>query len=247
MAIDPPNSAAGDVAGFGDLPETIGQDNLNKLNQALEALFGVLRDARRHQEGSHNGRAAAVVALRAVSFFLMRFQPALAETLHMPLLNLMGALLALNNNNVEPILKPTKQSGRAVSSPGRFTLIGIAVGTASRLEWTGMSPQAANKGVAAKLVALGIKPARGKGGIIARTLRGWRERVDRARPLLGIPLLSVDQVMSAEDQGWVNAVEEADLMLTDKWRSRIGNLAPTTARKFILDALENSIHQMNLG
>ena len=106
-----------------------------------------------------------------------------------------------------------------------------------------MTPQAANTGVAAKLVALGTKPARGKGGIIARTLRGWRERVDRARPLLGIPLLSVDQVMNAEDQGWVNAVAEADLMLTDKWRSRIANLAPATARKFILDALENSVRQ----
>jgi hypothetical protein len=247
MATDPPSSEGDDFVSFGNLPETIGPDNLKSMNKALDALFGVLRDARRLPKGSNNGRLGAVAALKAVSFFLMRFQPTLAETLHMPLLNLTGALLALNNNNVEPILKPTKLSGRAVSSPGRFTLIGFAVGAASRLEWTCMTPQAANKGVAAKLVALGIKSARGKNGITARTLRGWRERVDCARPLVGMPLLSADQAMSTEDQGWVNAVVQVDIMLTDKYRCLIGNLAPAIARGFILDALENSIRQMNLG
>ena len=55
----------------------------------------------------------------------------------MPLLNLSSALLALNENNIEPILKPTKQTGRAASSARRYALIGIAVGAAMRLEWTG--------------------------------------------------------------------------------------------------------------
>src|SRR5216683_5662862 len=103
----------------------------------------------------------------------MRFEPVLAETLHVPLMGLHGALLALNENNIEPILKPTKRSGRATSSPRRYALIGIAVGATQQLEWTGLSPADAHKAVAAKLRALGIKPTRGKNGVTADTLRRW--------------------------------------------------------------------------
>ena len=124
------------------------------------------------------------MALRAAWGFVMRFEPVLAETLHVPLMGLHSALLALNENNIEPIPKPTKRSGRATSSPRRYALIGTAVGATQRLEWTGLSPADTNKAVAAKLRALGIKPTRGKNGVTADTLRRWRERINETRPLL---------------------------------------------------------------
>ena len=80
----------------------------------------------------------------------MQFGSVRAETLHTPLLNLWSALLALNENNIEPILRPTKRTGRAASSPRRYALIGIAVGAAMRLEWTGLSKADANNAVATK-------------------------------------------------------------------------------------------------
>jgi hypothetical protein len=45
--------------------------------------------------------------------------------LHVPLMTLHSALLALNENNIEPVLKPRKRTGRATSSPRRYALIGI--------------------------------------------------------------------------------------------------------------------------
>jgi hypothetical protein len=110
-----------------------------------------------------------------------------------------------------------------------------------------MPATAADKTVAAKLTALGIKPGRGPGGITSRTLRGWREGVDVARPLVGMLQQSPGDVMSAEDLGWVTAVINADEMVTGKWRCRIRGLAPADARRFVLDALEKNIREMKLG
>ena len=232
---------------IGVLAETIGPDDLPSLNRTLGALFALLREARGLQEGNNNGRAAAVVALRATAFFLMSFRGALTEGLHMPLLNLAGALLALNNNSVEPVLRPTKRTGRAVSSPQRFALIGIAVGAARRLEWTAMLPAEADKAVAARLARCGVKPARGGGAITARTLRGWREGVDVARPLLGVLRDAPNPETSAEDVGWISAVVNADAMVTEEWRSCIRALALADGRRFILHALEENIREMKLG
>src|SRR5207237_583597 len=106
--------------------------------------------------------------------FLMRFERVLAETLHGPLLNLNGALLALNQNNVEPLLKPTvaQAGGRAPDSPAREQLIGFTAGAVGRLQWTGMPRAAAHKVVADILNKLGVRPGRGSGPITARTVRG---------------------------------------------------------------------------
>jgi hypothetical protein len=248
MATDPPSSETDeDSFAVGSLPETIDSDNLEGLNRALEALFGHLRFARGLPAGKTNGRANAAVSLSAVCTFLMHFHPALAEGLHIPLHNLHGALLALNENNIEPMLRPTKRTGRSVSSPKRFDLIGIAIGSARRLEWTGMIPAAADREVATKLTALGIKPARGKGGITTRTLRGWRERAEEAGPLLRVLPRLLEQGISPEDLGWINAVRNAEMMLTEKWSTHIRALAVPDARRFILNALENSIRNLNLG
>ena len=121
-------------------PEKIGPADLERLNQAIGEWFEALRFARGLPAGETHetqGRPGAVVALRAAWGFLMQFEPVLAESLHAPLINLANALLALNENNVEPILKPTKRTGRATSSPRRYALIGIAVGLPN--DWNGLA------------------------------------------------------------------------------------------------------------
>jgi hypothetical protein len=68
----------------GDLPETLGPNDLRNLNRALEALFNVLR----HVQGDRNKRAAAVISLLATASFLRLFRPVTMEALHIPLSNL---------------------------------------------------------------------------------------------------------------------------------------------------------------
>jgi hypothetical protein len=225
------------------LPEKIEPADLETLNKALAALFDKLRFASSLLPGEAQGRQAAVVALRAVWKFLMQFESVQAETLHVPLLNLSNALLALNENNIEPILQPMKRSGRAASSPRRYALIGIAVGAAQRLGWVGLSPADANKAVATKLNNLGIKPTRGKNSVTADTLRRWREQISVVRPLLR----SQSRDIRVEDIGWINAAANADDMLTEECRAKIAALTPAKARRFILSALEENIPQMMLS
>lgn len=245
MAAKAPGS--GPAEAVPGLPERIEAADIETLNKALAALFDELRFASSLPPGEAQGRQGAVVALRAAWKFLMQFESVLAETLHVPLLNLSSALLALNENNVEPILRPTKRSGRAASSPRRYALIGIAVGAVMRLEWTGHLPANANRAVARKLNTLGIKPTRGKNGVTADTLRRWREQINAVRPLL----LSQSQLASrdtgAEDIGWINAAKNADHMLTEEARGKIAALTQDDARRFILSALEQNIRQMKLA
>jgi hypothetical protein len=172
----------------------------------------------------------------------MRFETVREELLHMPLLNLAGALLALDQNNVEPILKPTKRTGRATLGSREYALRGIAVGTAMRLEWTGLSPADANKAVATKLNALGVKPTRGKEGVSAATVRRWREQIDVVRPLLELR----PQECSG-DLGWITAAMNADDMVTEEWRTKITTLATADARRFVFSSLEANIREMMLA
>jgi hypothetical protein len=213
------------AAEFGVLPEALGPADLEVLNQALISLFGRLREASAlYPTGQNGGRAGVVRALGAVCFFLMRFNPALLEGLHIPLLNLESALLALNGNNVEPMLKPTvaPSGGRALDSPARQALVGVAVGAVRRLKWTGLKSAAARNAVADALTRVGIKPARGKRRITERTIRDWCERVDA-----DVGRRSV-------------AAMNADAVCTDEWRLRILALEPGEARRFILMALTNA-------
>ena len=230
-----------------NLPEKIAPADLEALNHALAALFQDLRSAWSLPPGETHGRLNAVVALSAAWRFLTQFEPVLTETLHVPLMSLHSALLALNENNVEPILKPTKRTGRAASSPRRYTLMGIAVGAAQRLEWTGLSPTEANKAVAAKLKALDIKPARGKGGVTAGTLRRWRDKINEVQPLLRLLPQVLQSELSAEDLGWINAAVNVDSMMTEKSRAQIAALAAADARRVVLLALEKSISEMTLA
>jgi hypothetical protein len=177
----------------------------------------------------------------------MRFEPVLTGSLHLALLSLHSALLALNENNVEPILKPTPGTGRTRSSLRRYALIGIAVGAARRLEWMGLSPLDANKAVATKLNALGVRPTRGSGGVTAGTLRRWRDKINEVQPLLRSLSQVLQSELSAEDLGWIDAAVNVDSMMTEKSRAHITALAVADARRFVLLGLENAIFQMDLA
>ncbi|MGA8755667.1 MAG: type II toxin-antitoxin system HicB family antitoxin [Stellaceae bacterium] len=228
------------------LPEKIAPGDLDALNEARSVLFSGLRVARNLPLGETGGRLGAVVALSAVWRFLMRFEPVLAESLHVPLMSLHSALHALNENNVEPILKPTPRTGRATSSPRRYALIGIAVGAARRLEWTGLSPLDANEVIATELNALGVKPARGGGGVTAGTLRRWQDKINEVQPLLRSLPQVLQSELSAEDLGWINAAVNVDSMMTENWGAQITALATADARRFVLLALKKSISEMKL-
>ena len=153
----------------------------------------------------------------------MRFQPILDEALQWPLMRLHGALLALDQNNVELILKPKRgpRGGRPPDSPARLALIGITVGTVRRLELTGMSLAQAHKAVANELSRLGVT-------VTIRKIRDWCERVD------------------ADVGRHSDAATNTDMMLTDKWRSQIQGLQPLVAQKRVLRWFINSVRQLRL-
>jgi hypothetical protein len=215
------------------------------LNQAFTALVDELRGVRCLPPG----RPSALAALGVTWRFLIQFEPVLTEGLHVPLMSLHSALLALDQNNVEPILKPTKRMGHPASSPRRNALIGIAVGAARRLEWTGLSPMDANKAVATKLNALGVKPTRGKGDIdiTADTLRRWREKISATEPLLRSLPQILQSEPSAREGGWINAAHNANIMMTEESRAQIAALVPAHARRSVLLLLEKSISEMTLA
>jgi hypothetical protein len=245
MTADVPDSESEEAVP--SLPEKILPADLDALNQALAMLFGALRVARGLPPGDTQGRKGAVRALIAAWKFLMRFEAALTEGLHIPLLNLSSALVALDDNNIEPILKPTKRTGRPASSPRRYAVIGIAVGAAQRLEWAGLAPAEANKVVATKVGKLGIEPARGKNSVTADTLRRWREQVNTVRPLLRAQSQPRPPAIGVAEDGWIIAATNAESMLTAEDRTKIASLDSNDARRFILSALEQNVRKMELA
>lgn len=96
MAADLPQPDSAEAAP--SLPENIAPTDLEALNQALTALFEDLRFAQNLPRGNSHGRLSAAAALSAAWRFLIRFEPVLAESLHVPLMSLHSALLALNEN-----------------------------------------------------------------------------------------------------------------------------------------------------
>jgi hypothetical protein len=210
--------------GFGVFSEAVGTADLEILNAAIKALRNQLRDAKTLFDNSADGgRDGAVVAISALWNFLMRFEPILDEALQWPLMRLHGALLALDQNNVEPILRPKRgpRGGRPPDSPARLALIGIAVGTVRRLELTGMSLTQAHKAVANALSRLGVT-------VSIRKIRDWCERVD------------------ADVGRHSDASTNADMMLTEKWRSEIRGLPPLVAQKRVLGRFTNSVRRLRL-
>jgi hypothetical protein len=237
----PKTKAAGIVSG---LSEKIEPADLDTLNDALAELFDKLRFARNLPPGEADGRLGAVVALSAAWKFLMRFKTVQQETLYTPLLNLSNALLALTENNVAPMLAPDKRKGRAISSPARFAMNGIAVGAAQQLEWTGLSPTSACKMVATKLNSLGVKPTRGKTDLTGDTIRRWREEIKVALPLLRSESQLDQRAIGDRDRGWIEAARNAAAMVTEEEYAKIAAMSPSGARRHILFSLEQFICEM---
>jgi hypothetical protein len=158
----------------GTLPELITEVDLETLNSGLRFLFAHLRDARQQFENEPDGgRSAAITALGGVWRFILLFKEPRAECLHMPVLDLQGALAALSENLVLPILKPVPRSGRAPSSHVHAAVIGWAAGAVQRLMRKGFSRTESCKAVAAQLRKDGVQPERGAGKVTADTVRHW--------------------------------------------------------------------------
>jgi hypothetical protein len=183
---------------------------LVQLDQLLDGLRKPFR------LGTEHTRRGARDSLAAVCSFLMSFDQVLAENLHVPLLNLMGALAALDENNVEPILKPTKGSGRAPDSPRRAALMACAVIAVRQLQDIGVGRHEAVQMVARTLSRLGVRAGRGSGAITDRTVRGWCERVA---------------------QGAGPIATQAALMMEPHWNKTIESKPPVERRKWILAML----------
>jgi hypothetical protein len=139
----------------GSLPETITESDLKTLNLGLGFLFSRLREARQqYDEDQEGGRVAAFTALGAIWQFIALFNSPFAELLHVPVLKLMDALVALDQNNVLPILKPIARPGRAASSHAYAALQGHAAATVMRLRKLNLSPKQACALVARELARL---------------------------------------------------------------------------------------------
>lgn len=210
-------------AAIGLLPEVIGVDDLPKLNVALAEMYLLLRYAadlwRQRQESE-----AVFTAVRAAWTFMSRFDTGVCENLLAPLMKLASALMALDEGTVDPLLKPKRKpkGGRTPDTWERQWLVGWAVGTAHRLQWTDLSPTDADREVAAVLQRLGVRPARGASRKMThRTIRDWRERI-AASP-------------------HSTAAKAANAMLTDGYKSQITAMAPLDARRSVLRVLQSYV------
>jgi hypothetical protein len=192
----------------GSLPETITERDLETLNSGLDFLFAWLRQARR-QYDQDGGRVAAFTALGAMSQFIMLFNSPLAELLHVPILKLLDALVALDKNNVLPILKPTARPGRPSSSQTYLSLQGHAVGTVMRLRKIDLDPKQAYALVAKELTQLGVRSERGPGSITADTVRHWCDDVDSDVGRLGTAAIMYDMMFTAEERKRFDALPRA--------------------------------------
>ncbi len=229
---DQSNTQSGDVPPHlaflmrlkGSLPEIITESDLDTLNSGLGFLFARLRESRRqYDEGTDGGRVAAFTALGAIWQFIALFNSVLAEDLHVPILKLQDALTALDKNNVLPILKPIKTSGRAPSSHAYAALKGHAAATVMRLRRLHFDPDHACVLVAAGLVKLGVRPERGRGAITANTVRHWCDDV-------------------AGDVGRRGtAAIMYDMTFTDEENERFDALPPDKARDFAIASLRHYI------
>jgi hypothetical protein len=183
----------------GSLPETIAETNLKILNSGLGFLFDRLRMARQqYDEGGDGGRVAAFTALGAMWQFIVLFKLPLMENLHAPILKLQDALVALDKNNVLPILKPIARAGRVASSHAYLTLQGHAAGTVMRLRELDIDRKNAYAFVAKELAKLGVRPERGKNAITPNTVRHWCDGVASDVGRLGTAAMTYDMMFTPE-------------------------------------------------
>src|SRR5262249_26961987 len=118
----------------GALSESLSATELPRLNRALEFLFADLRRASHlFRDRGDKGREGAVVALGALWRVVVLFDRPFSESLHVPLLRLQDALMALENNQVDPIVRAVRHRGRSASSVRQVALRANAAGAVRRL------------------------------------------------------------------------------------------------------------------
>jgi hypothetical protein len=178
----------------GTLPEIIGEADLSTLNSALGFLFGRLREAReRFDQDGDDGRLAAFKALGALWSFITLFKTPLEEALHVPITRLQDALVGLEQNRIEPILKPVRRCGRAPSSQSYDGLKGHAAATVQLLLLqAGLARDDAHRAVATQLKQIGVRPGRGAGTATATTVRNWCDEAANDFERLGMVAMMYD-------------------------------------------------------
>jgi hypothetical protein len=191
------------------------------LNAGLGFFFADLRRALElFQQSEGQGRDGAIKALGAMWRLIALFKEPFAENLHVPVLRLQDALLALVENNVSPMLRPVPRSGRASSTGARAALRGYAAGTVARLVQAEVPREQAHALVASALVKLGVGRERGPRPITATTVRHWCDDV------------------SADVGRRGGAAVVYDGMFTDEERQRFSALPSDHARRsFALKSL----------
>jgi len=184
----------------GTLPEKIKEADLSTLNLALGFLFNRLREARaQFKQEADNGRRGAFTALGAFHMFITLFKKPLEETLHVPIVRLQDALVGLEQNRIEPILKPVRRRGRARSGHAYDSIRGNAVATVQRLQQAGLALNDALQAVARQLSHLGVRPERGSGTVTATTVRNWCDEVSSDVSRQTTAALMYDHILSPEE------------------------------------------------
>jgi hypothetical protein len=184
----------------GALPDTIGEADLPKLNLALAALFRRLQEARAQFDAEgDDGRLGACNALGGLWQFITRFRTPYMQSLQLPILRLQDALANLEQNRVEPILRPVQRTGRAPSSGTYASLKGQAVATVDLLLRTGLDRRDARRVVANELTKLGVRPERGSGTVTATTLRNWRDEILSDVGRRKAPAVTYDMVLAPSE------------------------------------------------
>jgi hypothetical protein len=204
----------------GTLSESLSAAELPKLNRALRLLFGDLRHASQlFRECGDGGREGAVVALGAVWRFVVLFDRPFSESLHVPLLRLQDALMALENNQVDPVVRAVRRRGRSASSVRQVALRANAAGAVRRLCEAGVERANAYRQVAKLLNELGVKAERGSKDLSATTIRHWCNKV-------------AEDVSRSGD-----AARVYDSMFSPDEIDRFARLSNNQAQKHALDSL----------
>src|SRR5262249_4842386 len=182
---------------------------LARVNQAREFLLADVRGATSLcLERGDNGRSGAAVTLGAAWRFIVLFDRPHAERLHFPLLRLQDALSALENNQVEAIIKPVARIGRATSSSGRAALMGVAAGAGQRLCDAGIGRAEAVSKVAKARTKVGVRPERGRGPVTATTVRHWCNKVAEDVSRAGAAATVYDSMFTAEETARFAALQK---------------------------------------
>ena len=145
--------------------------------------------------------------------------------MHVPIVHLMNALVALQDNSVSQIVKPTRRRGRSPSTNKQAALKGHVAATVKRLQevWPNREMNEVHRAVAQKLSRLGVRAERGSGHITADTVRNWCNEVSNDFSRHGTAAIMYDS------------------LLTETERKRFAALPEETAANFALRSLTDWI------